>query len=221
MVVGWFVRAPTEDGEIVSPFDDLILETPEGLGSLAVEHGHADVEQAEQAVGPVLDPSGSSARCPRHALSHGEVAQWQEPDDVAFWYVRGLGKTVDQTPLCANQPPRRVVKVDASWSNELLKSPTSTEPLARTERRAVIRTVVAEKDNADERLAVPLKHGVDGFDELGTARLVDTASVDQIYSNPRPRVVSQAFLILTKPCLACREDGTPSSWKETSPSSQV
>ena len=63
--------------------------------------------------------------------------------------------------------------------NELLERPTTREPsaLGKSLLEIVLGNVRKERVT-DGSFAVPGEHGVDGFGELGAARLVDTARVD-------------------------------------------
>lgn len=133
------------------------------------------------------------------------MVQWQDAGNDALWYFCGVGKTLAYAPFCANKCPCRVVKVDAFWSDEFLECPPATEPLARAKSRVVIRAEVGEKDDADLGFTVPFKHGVDGLGELGTARLVDTTSVDPDVFQPEahcgfagPHDLDEALLALSR-----------------------
>src|SRR5690348_9189646 len=90
---------PGEFGQIVTLANNLLLQTPERSQAFSVDHGHVDVEDAEQGVGDILGPSCFAVRRPGHADSYAHLVEAElslEYRAQNAGYARKLG---DETRL--------------------------------------------------------------------------------------------------------------------------
>ena len=179
-------RAPGEDGVVVGPLDDLLLQPQEGVLALAVEDGHADAEEPHERVGDVLDPGGAPVGGPGHALGDAGVVDEARVEQGQLVDPRHLGDGLGQRRLGPQEAPPLGVEDDAARGQQLLQGPAAREPAAAAEvvlpgpvaLGVVVHVHVLEVGVAHGRLLVPRVHGVDGLGHLGAALLVDAARVD-------------------------------------------
>lgn len=118
--------------------------------------------------------------------------------------------------------PSHVIELNPLRSEKFLQRPSSSEPAAA--RQSIFRwgfwLEILEYNEAYFRIPVPLKHGIDRFGQLGTARFVDTASID-------PRIVEAIFQGETANSsdlgviFLDEQSGEDMSWKLTSSSPHV
>lgn len=130
------LAAPGEDALVVGLLDDLLLQAQEGLLALAVEQGHVDVEDAQQAVRHVLDAAALARRRPGHALRDARRRQGPVVEEALEADARRGGDVDGQLLLLADEAPLLVVEDDVLRREELLQRPPARVPVGLAERFA-------------------------------------------------------------------------------------
>jgi len=103
--VVFVVVGPDEDGEVAGVLDDGFLETGEGSVALAVDKGHVDVEDAEEAVGRVFDAGGLSLGGPGHSAGDGYFGEGGGVGEDGFWDAGDAGYEVCEVLFVASVGP--------------------------------------------------------------------------------------------------------------------
>jgi hypothetical protein len=132
---------------------------------------------------------------------------------------------VDETKLRSSIIPRHVVELNHLGSNQFLEGPASGKPAAPGES-ILIRHIwwkIVEGNIAYSRIHIPLKHGVDRFDELCAARFVDTTCIEPYKSEAMFQRQLTVLCDLAIPFLqaSARQGRKDRSWDVTSPSPHV
>jgi len=172
-----------EDAMVVGDFDDFFLEAAEGFGAFAVEEGHVDVEDAEEAVGYVFLAGCDAVGGPGHALGDAvlfEAFVFLEADLVN---PSDAGDEDREGVLGPELGPFFGVEDDGAGSQKFLEGPAACEPPALPDEVEHLLVSlrsgghVGEEDVAYAGFLVPSVHRVDGFGQLGGARFVDAHGI--------------------------------------------
>lgn len=86
---------------VVGLLHDLLLQAQKGARTLAVQHGHVDAEQANEAVGHVLGPRRLAIGGPRHAPRQAGRLERPRPRQEGLVGTRDGGQRPAQRHLAA------------------------------------------------------------------------------------------------------------------------
>ena len=114
------LAAPGEDGFVVGFFHDLFLQAEEGLFAFAVQEGHVDVEDAQEAVGHVFDAAAAAGGGPGHALGDAGGGEGPVVEEAFEADARCGGDVGGEFFLLADEAPVFVVEDHVLRGEEFL-----------------------------------------------------------------------------------------------------